>query len=100
MIRTVALVLLLLVGLDASAALTDRLLPSQATRAGSSSLSPNAQIIDLTLSDAIYLGLRDNRAIRSAYLIASRRNLTCWWPKTALPQAGVERQLSGGAQSG
>ncbi|QKO12644.1 hypothetical protein HAT91_00980 [Dickeya solani] len=68
MIRTVALVLLLLVGLDASAALTDRLLPSQATRAGSSSLSPNAQIIDLTLSDAIYLGLRDNRAIRSAYL--------------------------------
>ncbi|MBO8134143.1 MULTISPECIES: TolC family protein [Dickeya] len=68
MIRTVALVLLLLVGLDASAALTDRLLPSQATRAGSSTLSPNAQIIDLTLSDAIYLGLRDNRAIRSAYL--------------------------------
>ncbi len=68
MIKTVALVLLLLVGLDASAALTDRLLPSQATRAGSSTLPPNAQIIDLTLSDAIYLGLRDNRAIRSAYL--------------------------------
>ncbi|WP_227983219.1 MULTISPECIES: TolC family protein [Dickeya] len=46
--------------------------PSQATRAGSSSFSanalPNAQRIELTLSDAIYLGLRDNRAIRSAYL--------------------------------
>ncbi|SLM61322.1 MULTISPECIES: TolC family protein [Dickeya] len=48
------------------------LTPSQATRAGASSYnahpSPAAQRIELTLSDAIYLGLRDNRAIRSAYL--------------------------------
>lgn len=28
----------------------------------------NVRVIDLTLSDAIYLGLRDNRTIRSAYL--------------------------------
>ncbi|MCO4315193.1 TolC family protein [Pectobacterium versatile] len=44
--------------------------PSQATRQGQTivSTSLNAQTIDLTLSDAIYLGLRDNRAIRSAYL--------------------------------
>ncbi|TKY83536.1 TolC family protein [Pectobacterium polonicum] len=44
--------------------------PSQATRQGLAtiSVSLNAQTIDLTLSDAIYLGLRDNRAIRSAYL--------------------------------
>lgn len=32
------------------------------------STSLNAQTIDLTLSDAIYLGLRNNRAIRNAYL--------------------------------
>lgn len=44
--------------------------PSQATRQGQATVSTslNAQTIDLTLSDAIYLGLRDNRAIRSAYL--------------------------------
>ncbi|MGM3192872.1 TolC family protein [Dickeya dadantii subsp. dieffenbachiae] len=50
-----------------------RLTPSQPTRPGASSsvaarVSLNEQTIDLTLSDAIYLGLRDNRAIRSAYL--------------------------------
>ncbi|ACZ75026.1 TolC family protein [Dickeya zeae] len=50
-----------------------RLTPSQPTRSGASSpatarVSLNEQTIDLTLSDAIYLGLRDNRAIRSAYL--------------------------------
>ncbi|CPR18857.1 Outer membrane efflux family protein [Brenneria goodwinii] len=48
--------------------MTDRLLPSQPTRPGANTARLNAQIIDLTLSDAIYLGLRDNRAIRSAYL--------------------------------
>lgn len=53
---------------------TDRSLrPSQATRQGqpspsAASISLNAQTIELTLSDAIYLGLRDNRSIRSAYL--------------------------------
>lgn len=31
-------------------------------------VSLNAQTIDLTLSDAVFLGLRDNRSIRSAYL--------------------------------
>ncbi|EGH20755.1 outer membrane efflux protein [Pseudomonas amygdali pv. mori str. 301020] len=48
-------------------------LPSQATRQGqpsaaAASISLNAETIELTLSDAIYLGLRDNRYIRSAYL--------------------------------
>lgn len=60
--------ILLLINLSASAALTDRLLPSQPSRPGANAERLNAQIIDLTLSDAIYLGLRDNRAIRSAYL--------------------------------
>ncbi len=50
-----------------------RCAPSQATRQGqpsstTASISLNAETIELTLSDAIYLGLRDNRAIRSAYL--------------------------------
>lgn len=64
-----SIVLLLLVfGGHASAALTDRLLPSQATRPGTGTQVRAGQEIDLTLSDAIYLGLRNNRAIRSAYL--------------------------------
>lgn len=55
--------------------------PSTATRPGQPTVSAlelardsgakqplGAQSIDLTLSDAIYLGLRDNRTIRSAYL--------------------------------
>ncbi|MGS1109968.1 TolC family protein [Achromobacter anxifer] len=47
--------------------------PQQAGRQGQGSSaatakSLNASTIDLTLSDAIYLGLRENRAIRSAYL--------------------------------
>jgi len=33
-----------------------------------SAVSLNAQVLDLTLSDAVYLGLRGNRGIRSAYL--------------------------------
>lgn len=46
-----------------------QLQPSQANQPNSaSSISLNAETIDMTLSDAIYLGLRDNRAIRSAYL--------------------------------
>ncbi|MFE8045724.1 TolC family protein [Brenneria goodwinii] len=59
---------LLLISLNASAALTDRLLPSHPTRPGAGAARLNAQIIDLTLSDVIYLSLRDNRVIRSAYL--------------------------------
>ncbi|WP_232216614.1 MULTISPECIES: TolC family protein [Brenneria] len=47
--------------------------PSQASRINASGhtdakISLNTEIIDLTLSDTIYLGLRNNRAIRSAYL--------------------------------
>lgn len=36
--------------------------------AGTAARAGNTNVINLTLSDAIYLGLRDNRAIRSAYL--------------------------------
>ena len=52
----------------------EALQPSQATRAGESSLAASEaaflsqQTIALTLSDAIYLGLRNNRTIRSSYL--------------------------------
>lgn len=42
--------------------------PSQATRPGTAAITLNQQVIDLSLSDAIYLGLRSNRTIRSAYL--------------------------------
>ncbi|MDN2488279.1 TolC family protein [Kosakonia sacchari] len=43
--------------------------PSHATRDGETArVALKGDNIDLTLSDAIYLGLRDNRAIRSAYL--------------------------------
>lgn len=43
--------------------------PSHATRDGGTvRIALKGDSIDLTLSDAIYLGLRDNRAIRSAYL--------------------------------
>lgn len=41
--------------------------PSAPTR-GTKSLSFNAKRIDLTLEDAILLGLRDNRSIKGAYL--------------------------------
>ena len=51
----------------------EALQPAQATRAGEPSFASEAaflsqQTIELTLSDAIYLGLRNNRAIRSSYL--------------------------------
>lgn len=71
---TRTLLVALLLTLFTGASLADApLSPSQATRPGTpsaavASLSLNARNIDLTLSDAIYLGLRDNRAIRSAYL--------------------------------
>ena len=43
------------------------LAPTQPAMPGKA-VSLNAQTIDLTLGDAVFLGLRDNRAIRSAYL--------------------------------
>lgn len=69
--RCLALLLLIMSTGPALASLA--LAPSQATRPSApstavSSLSLKAQRIDLSLSDAIYLGLRDNRGIRSAYL--------------------------------
>ncbi|QXH35710.1 TolC family protein [Pseudomonas muyukensis] len=69
--RLVLALLLSLLGLGAQA--QPPLAPAQASRAGAPSpalggLSLKARQIDLSLSDAIYLGLRDNRAIRSAYL--------------------------------
>ncbi|WP_061291900.1 TolC family protein [Azotobacter vinelandii] len=41
--------------------------PSRPSMVGKA-VSLNERIIELTLSDAVFLGLRDNRAIRSAYL--------------------------------
>jgi len=41
--------------------------PSQATMPGKS-VSLSGQTVELTLSDAVFFGLRSNRAIRSAYL--------------------------------
>ncbi|WP_043229591.1 TolC family protein [Pseudomonas sp. CF161] len=52
-------------GLTAAAATPT---PSRATMPGHVGASMRDQAIDLTLSDAIYLGLRNNRAIHSAYL--------------------------------
>ena len=40
----------------------------QSERLNSTQIEDNERAIDLTLSDAIYLGLRENRTIRSAYL--------------------------------
>ncbi|UFH50613.1 TolC family protein [Pseudomonas sp. KNUC1026] len=74
MLKAAALIALMLAAPMAACAATQTLLhPSQATRPGyptpaAASISLNAQAIELTLSDAIYLALRDNRAIRSAYL--------------------------------
>jgi outer membrane protein TolC len=43
--------------------------PSMASASAASvSASVHAQTVELTLADAVYLGLRDNRSIRSAYL--------------------------------
>lgn len=41
---------------------------SQPSMAFVSAASVSAQTVELTLADAVYLGLRDNRSIRSAYL--------------------------------
>lgn len=48
---------------------TDTLAPlRQATMPGKLTLAVNDQVVDLSLADAVSLGLRDNRAIRNAYL--------------------------------
>jgi len=46
----------------------DHLEVSPTSKPDSELVVGNAQIIDLSLADAVYLGLRDNRAIRGAYL--------------------------------
>lgn len=80
---------LTLLALGAPGALAERLSPSRATMPGSA-VSLNDRTIDLTLSDAVFLGLRDNRAIRSAYLerIAQKFDLRVeeerFMPKLAL----------------
>lgn len=53
---------------SASLAASEALKPSQASRGGASLVSLKAQEIELSLGEAISLGLRDNRAIRSLYL--------------------------------
>lgn len=58
----------LLSGLCNLAWTTDTLEPSRATMPGKLSASLNDQMVDLSLTDAVFLGLRDNRAIRSAFL--------------------------------
>ena len=70
---SILIALMLMAPVVAQARTDGALRPSQATRQGqpsstTASISFNAETIELTLSDAIYLGLRDNRAIRSAYL--------------------------------
>lgn len=66
------LALTLAVPMGALAGTATLLQPSQATRPGAPppavSVSLNDQAIAMSLSDAIYLALRDNRVIRSAYL--------------------------------
>ena len=43
-------------------------LPSRATLRQPATTSLNGRLIDLSLSDAVFLGLRGNRTIQSAYL--------------------------------
>ncbi|WJV53422.1 TolC family protein [Prodigiosinella aquatilis] len=69
----ILIALTLMAPIAVQAGTDEPLRPAQATRQGQPppsavSISLNAQTIGLTLSDAIYLGLRDNRSIRSAYL--------------------------------
>lgn len=47
---------------------SETLEPSRATMQGKLSASLNDQVVDLGLTDAVFLGLRDNRAISSAFL--------------------------------
>lgn len=47
---------------------TDMLEPSRATMLSKLSVDLSDQVVDLSLADAVFLGLRDNRTIRSAFL--------------------------------
>ena len=58
----------LLTGLCSPAWARETLEPSRATMPGKPSVSLNNQVVDLSLADAVFLGLRDNRTIRSAFL--------------------------------
>lgn len=70
---------------------------SRATMPRKLSLSLNDPIIDLSLTDAVFLGLRDNRSIRSAYLqrIAQKFDL-----RVAEEQFAPKLTLSGNAITG
>lgn len=61
-------IIALLTGLWNSAWAADTLEPSRATMPGRLPVFLNDQMVDLSLPDAVFLGLRDNRAIRSAFL--------------------------------
>ncbi|NDK99202.1 TolC family protein [Photorhabdus bodei] len=66
--RAIGIIIALIIAVSVKPALAEPLNPSQATMPATDTISLNQQTIGLTLSDAIYLGLRNNRSIRSAYL--------------------------------
>ncbi|OCA53480.1 TolC family protein [Photorhabdus namnaonensis] len=66
--RVIGIIIALIIAASVKQALAEPLNPSQATMPETKTISLNQQTIGLTLSDAIYLGLRNNRSIRSAYL--------------------------------
>ncbi|QXF34045.1 hypothetical protein CE143_13475 [Photorhabdus luminescens] len=66
--RVIGIIIALIIAASVKQALAEPLNPSQATMPATKTISLNQQTIGLTLSDAIYLGLRNNRSIRSAYL--------------------------------
>ncbi|WP_118986171.1 TolC family protein [Photorhabdus sp. CRCIA-P01] len=66
--RAIGIIIALIIAASVKQALAEQLNPSQATMSATDTISLNQQTIGLTLSDAIYLGLRNNRSIRSAYL--------------------------------
>ncbi|KMW74371.1 membrane protein [Photorhabdus luminescens subsp. luminescens] len=66
--HAIGIIIALMITISAKQALAEQLNPSQATMPTTNTISLNQQTIGLTLSDAIYLGLRNNRLIRSAYL--------------------------------
>ena len=68
------------------------LAPTQPAMPGKA-VSLNAQTIDLTLGDAVFLGLRDNRAIRSAYLERIAQKFDLRVAADAFNPAAVQRLL-------
>ncbi|OCQ53355.1 Outer membrane efflux protein [Photorhabdus australis subsp. thailandensis] len=73
-LRIMGAIIGLVVALSVKPVFAEQLVPSQATMSVTSTMSATTtisltqQTIDITLGDAIYLGLRNNRSIRSAYL--------------------------------